>query len=283
MLALEAEGRPKQQLALFRTAALDLNLQELSAALDPVVLSELRTVGSIEITARPSLDLPAMQLAIDCEGEVAECMAAVVREAGVEGLVAPILRRDGDQVLVTLLYYSAEDNRIQDVTRTLTGRSVAQAMLDAVPAMVREIFKSPSETPPAETPEALAQSERTEARSANAPSKFLRILPWALGGAGVAVLGVGIGLGASSQSLESDYKKAPTESRGDVNRALDTLDKAERRALSANVLFGVGSALVASGIVTFFLVRKKVDAQHLTVSPQLSVSHAGVSVSGVFQ
>ena len=70
LAALEMESKPKRQFALFRTAALDPKLQELGAALDPVVLSELNTIGSIEVAARPSLYLPAMQLAIDCAGEI---------------------------------------------------------------------------------------------------------------------------------------------------------------------------------------------------------------------
>src|SRR6476620_7853957 len=70
-------------------------------------------------------------------------MAAVAREAGVEALVAPVLRSNGDLVLVTLLYFDTRENHIKGVTRQLAGRSVAQAMLDAVPDMVHEAFGLP--------------------------------------------------------------------------------------------------------------------------------------------
>ncbi len=288
--ALDLEGKPKRQLALFRTASLSPKLQELGAALDPVVLSELQTVPSIEIAARPSLDLPAMQLAIDCVGEVTECMAAVSREAGVEGLVAPVLRSDGDQVLVTLLHYDVALNELKGVTRALTGRSVAQAMMDAVPEMVREAFSLAPEPAPVPTePHAVAPAQSADTQSeAQGQRPLVRLLPFVLGGAGVALIGVGLGLGISSQHLEDVYKKTNIDSRADVNRALDTLDKAERRALSANILFGVGGAAIASGIVTWLLLRPKAEASDsnqasLKFAPAITTSQVGLSLSGVLR
>lgn len=118
---------------------------------------------------------------------------------------------------------------------------------------------------------------------------MVRVLPFVLGGAGIALIGAGVGLGVSSQHLEDVYKNANIASRADVDRALDTLDKAERRALSANILFGVGGAAIVGGLATWFFLRPKIDktestnAPQLTFAPQLTTTQVGLSFSGVLR
>jgi hypothetical protein len=289
--ALDVEGRPKRQLALFRTASLDPKLQELGAALDPVVLSELNTIGDIEVAARPSLDLPAMQLAIDCVGQIAECMAAVTREAGVEALVAPVLRSQGDQVLVTLLYFDVHENQVRGVTRQLSGRSVAQAMLDAVPGMVREAFGVSSE-PRAEAivPAAPTADARAEARSRRHRRVALAV-PITLGGVGVALLASGIGLGVASQHHQDAYGKAPTATKSQIDHALDKLHTAQHQALAANLCFGIGGAALVASLATWLYFRFEArgsarepeaqrQARRVSLVPSLSRYAWGLSLEG---
>src|SRR4051794_30020732 len=89
-----AHAQPRTQLALFKTAAEDADLGELASAIDPVVLSALGEVAQVQINARPALDLPSMQLAIDCVGETADCLRAAARQAEADGLLAPSVRRE---------------------------------------------------------------------------------------------------------------------------------------------------------------------------------------------
>lgn len=293
LAAMEAESRPKRQFALFRTAALDPKLQELGAALDPVVLSELNTIGGIEVTARPSLDLPAMQLAIDCVGEIAECMAAVAREAGVEALVAPVLRSNGDLVLVTLLYFDTRENHIKGVTRQLAGRSVAQAMLDAVPSMVQEAFGLPLPISPSETTKR-GEADGTAAQDARESrrERAARIAPWVLAGTGTALLAVGLGLGVSAKNTKDDADRAARapQTPADVTAIYDKQNDAEQRALIANVCFGVGGAALLASLATWLFLRpstQEVEGSDSTREPKVSIvprfarGQVGLSVEGI--
>lgn len=283
LAALEAESKPKRQFALFRTAALDPELQELGAALDPVVLSELNTIGGIEVTARPSLDLPAMQLAIDCVGEIAECMAAVAREAGVEALVAPVLRSNGDLVLVTLLYFDTRENHIKGVTRQLAGRSVAQAMLDAVPGMVHEAFGLPPPAPLAEAPAKGEPAAPVAPPPPQEPSRVRRIVPWTLLGVSVASLAVGIGMGVASNHDEDAYAKGGAGTEAEINATDQKKQDAEQKALIANVFFGVAGATAVAGFASWLLLRDPPQRSgNVTLVPQFSRSQVGLSLQGLF-
>jgi len=283
------ESKPKRQFALFRTAALDPKLQELGAALDPVVLSELNTIGSIEVAARPSLDLPAMQLAIDCVGEIAECMAAVTREAGVEALVAPVLRSNGDLVLVTLLYFDTRENAIKGVTRQLSGRSVAQAMLDAVPDMVREAFGLPPESVVGEavSVDAEAHPENREVLDGRG-RKAARIVPWALLGVSVATGAVGIGMGVASNKAEDSYAKGSAGNERQIRATAGKLDDARDKALVANICFGVAGVAAVSSLVSWLLLREPRGEnaasgnKGVSLLPQLSHAQVGLSLQGFF-
>jgi hypothetical protein len=284
LAALEVETKPKRQFALFRTAALDPKLQELGAALDPVVLSELNTIGSIEVTARPSLDLPAMQLAIDCVGEIAECMAAVTREAGVEALVAPVLRSNGDLVLVTLLYFDTHENAIKGVTRQLAGRSVAQAMLDAVPEMVREAFGLAPEPVVGEAVSTEAKTQPPEPQESRR-QRAVRIVPWVLGGTGVAMLAIGLGMGVSAKQVkdQADELALSPENSADVSAIYSKQNDAEQRALIANVSFAVGGAALLAGLATWLFLRPEPDktqAPPVALVPRVSRTQVGLSLEG---
>jgi hypothetical protein len=231
-----------------------------------------------------------MQLAIDCVGEIAECMSAVAHEAGVEALVAPVLRSHGDLVLVTLLYFDTRENQIKGVTRQLSGRSVAQAMLDAVPDMVREAFSLPPEpeVPPAQVP----KSETAPAPSK--PSRAARIVPWTLLGVSVASLAVGIGMGVASERAEDAYGKGAASTKEQIDATYAKQQDAENKALVANICFGVAGASAVAGLATWLLMRsprKETDAaeehpharepRRVALVPQISRAQVGISLQGM--
>src|SRR5690606_39656018 len=100
---------------------------------------------------------------------------AVIQQAGVDALVAPVLRGgSAEGVTVTLIYFEARGGEMKGVTRTLPGPNVTQAVLDAVPAMVREAFglpepladgpAEPSEAPPVASPQDDAEATDRGAR-----------------------------------------------------------------------------------------------------------------------
>lgn len=278
-----------KRFALFRTASLDPALSETGAALDAVMHEELNTLGHIEVSARPSVDLPAMQLAIDCVGELPECMRAVIEQAGVDALVAPVLRRGPDESLtVTLIYFQAHNDEMKGVTRTLSGRNVTQAVLDAVPEMVREAFGLPE---PATAPAAKNEDERPTAapqddlEPADKRAKRLQIVvPAVLGAAGAVIGGVGLGLGIAAKREEDEYARAPTDTRAEIDAALASFDRAERLALAAHVSFGVAGAAVLSGLGVWLFTRNKPskDGSQLTLTPTMSPSRFFLSLQRGF-
>lgn len=278
-----------QRFALFRTASLDPALSEIGAALDVVIHEELNTLGHIEVSARPSVDLPAMQLAIDCVGELPECMQAVIQQAGVDALVAPVLRRGPDEsVTVTLIYFEAHDNEMRGVTRTLSGRNVTQVVLDAIPEMVREAFGllEPATAPaPEAADEPPTAAPREDLEPADKRAKRLQIVvPAVLGAAGVVIGGVGLGLGIAAKREEDAYARAPTNTRAEIRAALASLDRAERLALAANVSFGVAGAAVLSGLGVWLFTRNKPskDGSQLTLAPDMSPSRFLLSLQKGF-
>src|SRR4051794_26246109 len=95
VVASNARADEPLRIALFKTASEETSLQALAAAIDPVLLSELGNVPDLQIAARPALDLPSMQLAIDCVGETADCLAQAAKQAQADGLVAPVVRKLG--------------------------------------------------------------------------------------------------------------------------------------------------------------------------------------------
>lgn len=104
-----------------------------------------------------------------------------------------------------------------------------------------------------------------------------------LGVAGVGVAVVGAVLGSKSKSLDDDAYKlcpSPSEPCADAARANKLNDDARSKATQANIAFGVGGALVASGVVLFIIGGPaKQEEQRISVAPRLgSVNGVDVSV-----
>src|ERR1700760_4268436 len=81
------------RVALFKTANDQPELKQAAAAGDPGLHSELGEIAGLQVAALPALDLPGLQLAMDCVGETPACLAAAATQTQVDGLVAPSLTR----------------------------------------------------------------------------------------------------------------------------------------------------------------------------------------------
>jgi hypothetical protein len=73
-------------------------------------------------------------------------------------------------------------------------------------------------------------------------------LGWSVLGVGVATLGGATAFGIISNGAESDARNAGTQVEAWQHR-----DKAEKNALVANILFGVGGAAVITSVVLLYL------------------------------
>jgi serine/threonine-protein kinase len=259
VVASHARADEPLRIALFKTASEDTSLQSLAAAIDPVLLSELGNVPDLQIAARPALDLPSMQLAIDCVGETADCLTQAAKQAQAEGLIAPVVRKLGAELVVTILLHDARKQvSIKGTTRRYPSDQLDQA-LDGIRGMVRELFglEAPqvaaSAPPPEAAGPALAEPPPTAA------SKPFPVLPVVLGAVGVAILGAGVGLGVASHSTANAYVATPVTDEATGHAALDKLHTARTEATLANVAFGVGAAALAAGVVLFILQQHGSD------------------------
>jgi hypothetical protein len=264
LLALDAARSASRaddtlHVALFKTASEDADLASLAAAIDPVLLSELGRVPALQIAARPALDLPSMQLAVDCVGETPECLAMAAKQAQADGLVAPLVRHIGAELVVTLLLHDARKQmNITAATRRYSGDQINNQVLDGIPGMVRELFGLASPPGAAAAPVLTpAPSEAPELSSETSPpvaaARPLPLLPIVVGAAGVAVIGVGAVLGALANSSEDAYAKLSIKDEKTAAAAQDKYDSAATQATLSNVAFGLGAAAVVTGVVLFIV------------------------------
>ncbi|HEY2733619.1 MAG TPA: hypothetical protein VGI70_06520 [Polyangiales bacterium] len=242
------------RVALFKTASDDASLQTLAGAIDPVLLSELSNVPNLQIAARPALDLPSMQLAIYCVGETVECLSLASKEAQADGLIAPLVRKLGAELVVTLLLHDARaQTAIRAATRRYQGDTANDQALDGIPAMVRELFDLSPPPSAAAAPEPVVPVATTPEPSNELPppaaAKPLPIVPIVLGAVGVAFIGAGIGVGAASHGAENDYAKIHVTDEASASSADKKYSSAKTEAAIADVGIGVGVAAIIAGAV----------------------------------
>ena len=254
--AARAESAAPKKLpsaALFATAGARNN----TGPLDSVLHAQLEKLGVVDVRARPGMDLSAVQLAIDCVSETAQCLRAVAAESGAQILVAPTLESTGSELVLSVLRFDTRDGQMRRVVRRQSGSTLRSETLDGVPAMLRELFGLPEPQPetPAEPPPA-ADTSVTNDLSLIEPmpepesvSRPMPVGPWILAGAGAVVVGGGAIAGAMMLGTQDDYNELQIRDEDDAEKANDLRDTAKTQATVANVLFGVGAAtLVASGI-----------------------------------
>jgi hypothetical protein len=275
--------------AVFRTASTDAELHELAAAIDPVVLTELGEHASVRVNARPPLDLPATQLALDCVGETKSCLRTIAEQAGAEVLIAPSIERAGAETVLTVLYFDARDQgQLRNASRRFRGGEVERAALDAAPMLVREVLQIPEAAQPAQpAPEPAAPTAVTAAdlEPVHEPAepKAFPVLPVIVTAVGVGLLAGGVAFGLASNASEDDYADAMTDSREEVDAAFDKLDDAETQALLSNIGFGAGAAVTALGVVLLALhLSAGPEEASAQLAPQLGPGHLGLLLRGTF-
>ncbi len=289
----EASGPPR--IAVFQTSTDDPALHELASALDPMLADELGRSAAVQISERPALDLPAMQLAIDCVGETADCLRSVTDQTHVEGLIAGSLRRAGGETVITLFYFDARGvGGMKGVTRKHGGTHVEQDTLDDLPAMVNELLGVANETkqPAPEAPAsnatpapAAAPADQPAASSGGVP-----VGPIVLGATGAVLIGVGAAFGFMEKSSQDAYASArvdPKQSVAMQKKAIDAIDNklssAKSQALLFNLSLGLGAAAIAGSVIWWVLSpNKNASHEHASLAPLLGPGQLGLMVYGRF-
>ena len=102
--AARAQQTPLR-IGLFKTTSTAAELASLAEALDPVLQAEVARAPEVNVAALPPLDLPSLQLALDCVGETPTCLAVAAERTKVSGLLSPTLARAGAALILSLLLY----------------------------------------------------------------------------------------------------------------------------------------------------------------------------------
>lgn len=278
--AHQAKAQGSAQLAVFPVTVGNGSLRELAAALDPVLVSNLRELSDVRVATRPALDLPATQLAVDCVGQTRECLRMVTVQSGVDGLIAPSVQVVGQETVVTLLYFDATaGGGMHTVTRRYGGPEVEREALDGVPGMVRELFGLPEPAPaplPAAELDSTFRSEFEPARPSAWPA-----VPVILTATGLALLGAGTAFGVMERSTERDYATTPIDTASDAERADVRFKRARTQALLCNIGLVAGGVALATGVTlwTLHLVNRSGD-DRLALAPEVGPDQFALRLSG---
>jgi hypothetical protein len=274
-----------------------------ASALDSVIQGALDELQVVTITARPGMDLSAVQLALDCVSENPQCLRAVTSQHSADILVAPTLGRTSGELVLSLLRFDARSGQMRRVLRRQPGQSLGSATLDAVPDMLRELFELPPKPKPAEPVATAPPAGDTRGESSSStwpppgsdaaeafpeapaePPSDTRVPvgPIVLAGGGVLALGAAIVLGVTVSSAQHDYDAAVSgmPTRAQVDYAQGRASTGRTNAVVANVLYGVGgAALVASGIWLALELTKGSEDTHnesVQLEPMVGPSSLGL-------
>lgn len=263
--------------------------------IDRALLIALNARDGIELAPAPALDLEAFQLAIDCAGTNASCLREVAERTNGEVLLAPRIERRSQHVELRILYFSAKDGTTRYAAHKELSRRPSSETVKAIPAMLDELFDAaaapaappapevvPEELPaPESQPEPAAETASSAHDDQLTASDGVPAAPLIVAGGGALLLGAGVVAGVLAKGTEDDYAKQPVSSPAEAEAASSLRDRGRRQALIANVLIGVGGAVVAAGGVWLLLSVGKVgEAGHTAVAPDVGPDHAALSVSG---
>jgi hypothetical protein len=281
------------RVALFKTSSKVSELTPLAAALDPVLQAEVERLTVVSVGTVPPLDLPSLQLALDCVGETPTCLHVVVERMRVAGVLSPSLARSGPNMVLSLLLYDPKRGAdLQRVTRSFPNEASDDVVFDGAKRLVRQLFgvvepapvaepepeaPAPTPPPPVTTEVAPAPQPMAAVPAPRSTRSQSLLVPVVLGAVGVGALGVGLGFGLASNKTEVRYGTVAVMDDRDAETADDLVSRAQTQSTIANIAFGVGAAsCIAAGVVYFLQRGGRNEKARLALAPGY------VSVAGRF-
>jgi hypothetical protein len=118
------------------------------------------------------------------------------------------------------------------------------------------------------------------------PEHRKRLYTWIVGGVGAAALLAALGTGVASQLQYGDLSSKCTGNVCDptaVDNAQKRIDTGKRLALATDILWPIGAAAVATGVVLFFLEGRHPHKERASlVVPFVGPSLGGLAVAHAF-
>ena len=287
--------------------------QASGTALDSVIGAALDDLHVVNVVARPGMDLSAVQLALDCVAETAQCLRTVTTQNAADVLIAPNVSRTAGELVLTILHFDSRSGQMRRAAHRQQGQTLNSSTLDAVPGMLRELFDLPPPQPkaaPVAAPASQPAGQQptvagTESSAQEAPaaateplpeapmeapgeSKRVPVGPLLLGGGGLVIVGAGVVMGLVMNSSQKSYDDL-TMPRDDGTITVDNARAADEKAKSAktqavvaDVLFGVGgAALIGAGIWLAVELTRRPDQsyEHVRVSPMVGPNQLGLMLT----
>jgi len=114
---------------------------------------------------------------------------------------------------------------------------------------------------------------------APAPGEHASLVPWVVGGVGVAALGVGSYFGFKAIKNANDAREICPKSICNNEQGMSAANDAHSAAKISNISFVLGAAAVATGVVLYFALPDKHGAQ-VGMLPLVDQSSIGLAVRG---
>jgi hypothetical protein len=230
---------------------------ELANAVDGALLRDLGVLAGIENPTVSPIDYAEIQLTVGCSDEGRECLAAIAQMVQVDAVVVRHLVVEAGKSTLTLVHYDATaSDEPAHAEQIAEGPDASQALVAAVPTLVRRLFGIPEPVVAAPAPE-VAPGPTPASTSATAQPKDsgARIAPWtwAALGVGAAVLATGIVFGLSAESSYDAFKHTKIDSLDATKHADSKLSDANSKGTLATVLIPSGAAVLALGATLLVL------------------------------
>jgi hypothetical protein len=253
--------------AMLRTVVPEAEYESFGRAIERVARARADELDVIESTGTPALELDDLQLMVGCLAETPECYRAIAAQLEVQAILVPSLEIAGEEALITIAFYDDRNGEIRRVVRRARREFTEESLIDSIDGLLRELFGLPPAPEAAELPHdpppdpviPVVPPEEDDGTG-------LMVLSLSVAGAGVLALGGGFLFGALSEGNETDYREAPTNTMGEVDRANESFETAETQAAIANALFVVGGVLVAAGSALFVVLLATGDDDESTTT-----------------
>lgn len=214
-----------------------------------------RSLGA-EAATVPIEDAAAL---MECSLTDADCLEAIAKSVGVKTILFGRIERDRDGITVKVTTFTIGKGETQ-ASYAITGDS-AEAMSDSL----RDKLEPKEEPPPPPTrtidPTPVPPTE---------PSAGVTSGTWGLVIGGGATTAVGLGFLVSANSLGAQVRRAPTQTREQIERlvALETAGR-QRMQIGAG-LTAIGGVVTTVGLIRMVVQKRKArpDEPRLDVVPE---------------
>jgi len=269
--------------------------QELADQIDAALLRDLSAIAGMESPVVSPVDYAEIEIGVGCSDDFRACLLAITRAVRVDALVLRRLSLDAQgQCQLELTYFeAASKDAPTTVEATVPAAQSKPALVEAVPELVRRLFRIEQVAQPAAPPTpvgapATAAPTSIHRSAALAPARDAAVSAgtWIALGAGAATLTAGVVIGWTAQQDFRDWKQTPVESRAEADTARSAFEGIRTRAIAADVLIPVGAVALGLGLTLLVMdLGHEADSDLRNARLELAPAPGGamVRVQGALQ